>query len=58
MLSTEARLYPLWAVTIAGAGTWISSFPWRENSALKQIDAKLSWVNENILWQLELPGPS
>lgn len=43
-------------VTIAGAGTWISSFPWRENSALKQIDAKLSWVKGRNLWQFGFLG--
>ena len=43
-------------VSIAGAGLWTSSYPWRENSALKQIDAKLSWVKGRNLWQFGFLG--
>ena len=43
-------------VAIAGAGLWSSYYPWRENSALKQIDAKLSWVKGRNLWQFGFLG--
>jgi hypothetical protein len=43
-------------VVIAGAGLWTSYYPWRENSALKQIDAKLSWVKGRNLWQFGFLG--
>jgi hypothetical protein len=43
-------------VAIAGAGLFTSSYPWRENSALKQIDAKLSWVKGRNLWQFGFLG--
>jgi hypothetical protein len=50
-----SRVVSPW-VTIAGAGTWTSSYPWRENSALKQIDVKLSWVKGRNLWQFGFLG--
>jgi Carboxypeptidase regulatory-like domain/TonB dependent receptor len=43
-------------VAVAGAGYWSGYYPWRENSALKQIDAKLSWVKGRNLWQFGFLG--
>jgi Carboxypeptidase regulatory-like domain/TonB dependent receptor len=43
-------------VNISGAGTFTSGYPWYENSALKQIDAKLSWVKGRNLWQFGFLG--
>jgi hypothetical protein len=43
-------------VSISGDGLWTSSYPWRENSALKQIDANLSWVKGRNLWQFGFLG--
>jgi hypothetical protein len=43
-------------VVIAGAGLFSSFYPWRENSALKQIDAKISWVKGRNLWQFGFLG--
>jgi hypothetical protein len=39
------------AASISGLGIFASGAPWYENTALKQIDAKLSWVKGKNLWQ-------
>jgi hypothetical protein len=38
-------------VTISGVTSFGSGNPWYENSALKQADAKLSWVKGRHLWE-------
>jgi hypothetical protein len=38
-------------VTVSGVTSFGSGNPWYENSALKQADAKLSWVKGRHLWQ-------
>jgi hypothetical protein len=39
------------AVTVSGAGSYGSGNPWYENTALKQADARLSWVLGKHFWQ-------
>jgi Carboxypeptidase regulatory-like domain/TonB dependent receptor-like, beta-barrel len=38
-------------VSVSGVGSFGSGNPWYENTALKQADAKLSWVKGRHLWQ-------
>jgi hypothetical protein len=38
-------------VSISGVGSFGSGNPWYENTALKQADAKLSWVKGRHLWE-------
>jgi hypothetical protein len=38
-------------VSVSGVTGFGSGNPWFENSALKQADAKLTWVKEKHLWQ-------
>ena len=38
-------------VTVSGVTSFGSGNPWYENSALKQADAKLSWVKGKQLWE-------
>jgi hypothetical protein len=38
-------------VTVSGVTSFGSGNPWYENTALKQADAKLSWVKGRHLWQ-------
>jgi hypothetical protein len=38
-------------VTVSGVTSFGSGNPWHENTALKQADAKLSWVKGRHLWQ-------
>ena len=38
-------------VSVSGVTSFGSGNPWYENSALKQADAKLSWVKGRHLWQ-------
>src|ERR1700733_3554587 len=44
------------AVTVSGVTGLGSGNPWHENSALKQADAKLSWVKGRHLWQFGATG--
>ena len=39
------------AVSVSGVTSFGSGNPWYENSALKQADAKLSWVKGRQLWE-------
>jgi hypothetical protein len=39
------------AVSVSGFGSYGSGNPWYENTALKQADAKLSWVKGKHFWQ-------
>lgn len=39
-------------VSVSGVTSFGSGNPWYENTALKQADAKLSWVKGRHLWQL------
>jgi len=43
-------------VTVSGVTSFGSGNPWFENSALKQADAKLSWVQGKHLWQFGATG--
>lgn len=38
-------------VSVSGVGSFGSGNPWWENTALKQADAKLSWVKGRHLWE-------
>jgi hypothetical protein len=43
-------------VTIVGGHGASSAYPWYENSALKQFDAKLTWVKGRHLWSFGFLG--
>jgi hypothetical protein len=47
--TSGANVSPL--VTVSGVTSFGSGSPWYENTALKQADAKLSWVKGQHLWQ-------
>jgi hypothetical protein len=44
------------AVSVSGVTGFGSGNPWYENTALKQADAKLSWVKGKHLWQFGATG--
>jgi len=43
-------------VSISGAGSFYSGWPEYENTALKQVDAELSWVKGKQLWKFGFLG--
>ena len=47
--TSGANVSPL--VTVSGVTSFGSGSPWYENTALKQADAKLSWVKGRHFWQ-------